>query len=131
MQASLCEWLPACDRRYIESNGYTVDCIEHSNQKAVVIRDFELPRDRFNITHSDILILLPPAYPDAPPDMFYADPWIHLKPSGRYPNQADQPHRFGDRVWQRWSRHSSEWRPGVDGLRTHVRRVRTAMETAK
>lgn len=131
MPASLCDWLPARDRRFIESNGLDVECVEHANQKAVIIRNFEMPEGKFKIDRSDILILLPPAYPDVPPDMFYAEPWLHLKNSERYPNQADHFHSFADRSWQRWSRHSTEWRPGTDGLRSHVRRIRTALETAK
>lgn len=131
MPASLCEWLPARDQRFIESNGLEVECVEQANQKALIIRNFEMPAGKFKIDRSDILILLPPAYPDVPPDMFYADPWIRLLTPDRCPNEADQPHQFGDRNWQRWSRHSSEWRPGTDGLRSHVRRIRTALETAK
>jgi len=62
--------------------------------------------------------------------MFYALLWLTLVPSQRYPRQADQPLNFSGQKWQRWSRHSNEWRPGVDGIWTMLKRVETALEIA-
>jgi len=37
---------------------------------------------------------------------------------------------FAGQNWQRWSRHNSEWRPGIDGIWTMLKRVEDALERA-
>jgi len=78
----------------------------------------------------DILIMLPPGYPDAPPDMFYCLPWLRLVARGAYPNCADVPLSFQGQTWQRWSRHNNEWRAGKDGIWTMLKRVEHALAEA-
>ena len=63
--------------------------------------------------------------------MFFTLPWLRLTEAGRYPTRADVPHMFGGKQWQRWSRHSGAWRPGVDGLHTMITRARHAIEGAR
>jgi hypothetical protein len=77
------------------------------------------------------LIILPPGYPDAAPDMFYTSPRLTLADTGREPRAANVTHDFAGRAWQRWSRHSNSWRPGIDGLQTMIARVRRALEEAR
>ena len=77
-----------------------------------------------------MLILLPKGYPDVAPDMFYLTPWVKLIPSNTYPNKADRALNFAGQNWQRWSRHNKEWRPGVDGIWTMLKRVEDALEKA-
>jgi hypothetical protein len=71
------------------------------------------------------------ACPDVAPDMFFCDPWLTLVSADRYPTCADQPHAFMGRNWQRWSRHNTSWRPGVDGLHTMIKRIEHALAEAK
>lgn len=122
--------LPASDATFLADNGIAYGLVAEAGQPGVVLRAFPLPAGRFNRERVDILVLLPPGYPDACPDMFYAYPWICC-PDGRSPLNADVEHVFAGRRWQRWSRHSQEWRPGIDGLRTMVARIRHALEVSK
>lgn len=122
--------LPIRCRRYLESRGLEFIEQDDGAQKGVIIKRLPLPEGRFDASAADILILLPPGYPDAPPDMFYAMPWLRLRGTARYPNAADQPVLFGGVEWQRWSRHNNDWRRGVDGIWTMLKRIENALECA-
>jgi Prokaryotic E2 family E/Multiubiquitin len=123
--------LPSRDRSYLEQRDIAVDVLTEGGYTAVVLKTVVLPVGKFDSTTTDILILLPPGYPDIAPDMFYCDPWLKLTSVGRYPNAADVPHVFAGRNWQRWSRHNNAWRPGIDGLHTMIKRVELALVEAK
>lgn len=122
--------LPAEDRRYLANRNLTYDEVMDSGSSGVIIRGFALPEGKFQVTAADVLVLLPSGYPDVPPDMFYTEPWLRLAQGNCYPARADQPHSFAGVRWQRWSRHNHEWRPGIDGLRTMIKRIETAIEDA-
>ncbi|ODT86215.1 MAG: hypothetical protein ABS69_00210 [Nitrosomonadales bacterium SCN 54-20] len=122
--------IPIKCRRYLTERGITFDEIEDNNQKAIILRGFSLPSGLFDALATDILILLPAGYPDNPPDMFYALPWLRLVASNSYPRAADQPVIFTGQTWQRWSRHNNVWRPGVDGIWTMLKRIEMALKEA-
>ena len=119
--------LPSDDRRYLGDCGIAYREVSNRGNKGIVLIDFKLPVSKFQVPTAEILILLPPGYPDASPDMFYVLPWLELASGGGYPCKADQPWQFEGENWQRWSRHNSEWRAGTDGFRTMVLRVRRAL----
>lgn len=123
-------FLPEKDREYLESKGFDYVEQEDGGHKGLILKGHPLPEGRFDVDRADILILLPPGYPDAPPDMFYLLPWAKLVNGGRYPRRADQPFQFIGQTWQRWSRHNREWRPGVDGIWTMLKRVGFALQEA-
>ena len=52
----------------------------------VVIKDFSLP-EGYNYEMTDILVLLPPNYPQTPPDWFYVDDNLRLA-DGRRPSHV-------------------------------------------
>jgi hypothetical protein len=110
--------------------GIKFDEVEISGQNAVILRGVILPAGRFDAAAADILILLPAGYPDSPPDMFYAQPWLRLTARRAYPRAADQPYSFAGQNWQRWSRHNDAWRRGVDGIWTMVKRIEAALQEA-
>jgi len=122
--------LPSRDREYLQSRGFAFEEIVDGTQKGVVFPTFQLPANKYDVLQADVLILLPAGYPDTPPDMFYLQPWVKLSAHSRYPKAADQPFRFNGLSWQRWSRHNNEWRPGVDGIWTMLKRVEHALEVA-
>lgn len=122
--------LPMKCRRYLTERGIMFDEIEENGQKAVLLRSFSLPQGRFDTTAANILIFLPSGYPDTPPDMFYALPWLRLISSNKYPKAADNPITFNGQIWQRWSRHNNAWRPGIDGIWTMLKRIETALQEA-
>jgi hypothetical protein len=123
-------FLPAADRDYLNSKGIAFQEIEENGKKAVILKERPLPNGRFDASKADILILLPKGYPDVAPDMFYLIPWVKLAASNTYPKKADQALNFAGQKWQRWSRHNKEWRPGVDGIWTMIKRVEDALEKA-
>ena len=120
--------LPNRCRRYLTDRKLRFEEHGESDQKAIIIRGFVLPAGRFDASLADVLLLLPNCYPDGPPDMFYTLPWLRLAGSASYPFRADQPLEFQGHRWQRWSRHNNEWRPGVDGIWTMIKRIETALE---
>jgi hypothetical protein len=89
------------------------------------------PPGKFDSSSGDLLILLPRGYPDCPPDMFYLNPWLRLTANAQYPYKADVAFDFGGVKWQRWSRHNNEWRQGVDGIWTMLKRVEHALEATR
>lgn len=123
--------LPEADQRYLDNHGIAAEMVSDGPHAGVVLKQMLVPAGKFNHPAVDVLVILPPGYPDVAPDMFFCDPWLTLASAGRYPTCADQPHAFLGRNWQRWSRHNPSWRPGIDGLHTMIRRIEHALAEAK
>lgn len=123
-------FLPSADVAHLQSKAIAYKEVEQSGQKGIILVSYSLPAARFDVVKADILIVLPPGYPDVAPDMFYLLPWVRLAAENRYPSRADQPFGFGGQNWQRWSRHNPEWRPGIDGIWTMLKRIDTALQIA-
>ncbi|AYR23404.1 E2/UBC family protein [Herbaspirillum rubrisubalbicans] len=124
------EYLPKKCQRYLANRGLPYEQLEEGAQKAIILRDFKLPQGKYDVAHADILIVLPAGFPDCAPDMFYALPWLRLNETRMYPRAADQAVVFQETPWQRWSRHNNDWRPGVDGIWTMLKRIEDALEVA-
>lgn len=123
-------FLPARDREYLIEKGITFEEVIDGAQRGVILRQYPLPAGLFDTDRADLLILIPTGYADVPPDMFYLLPWVKLTGKNALPRCADQPHVFAGQTWQRWSRHSNEWRPGIDGIWSMLKRVDHALEAA-
>lgn len=123
-------FLPAADRAYLAEKGIAYEEKQDGAVMGVILKGRRLPDGRFDSATADILIQLPSGYPDVAPDMFYLLPWVKLRNGGCYPNAANVAHSFAGQSWQRWSRHNSEWRPGIDGIWTMIKRVENALEKA-
>lgn len=123
--------LPRRDNSYLMTGGFEFTEVVDKGQTGIVLKNYVLPPDRFDSEKADILILMPSGYPDAPPDMFYCDPWLRLKAGGAYPKCADCAHAFAGISWQRWSRHNSQWRVGKDGIWTMIKRVDHALQEVR
>ena len=96
---------------------------------AVVVRGFPIPAGLEPRT-SDLLLLLPPGFPDAAPDMFWLDPPVVGAGGSVVPGTEAREQRLGC-VRQRWSRHiGGQWRPGVDNLGTYLAYVRRCLDQA-
>jgi len=125
-----CLVLPESDQRFVDDHNMVVEALADGDKKGVVFKGFNTG-GRFDHATTDVLLILPAGYPDACPDMFYCDPWIKLQGSSAWPEKADNALNFGGRQWQQWSRHNSEWRAGVDGIQTMIRRISAAMRDTK
>lgn len=123
--------LPSIDQSFLSDHGYDFEVIQEGRQTGIILKALPMPQGKFNFEIADILVLLPTGYPDCPPDMFYASPQLILKDTGQVPKACTVQHNFAGRSWQRWSRHNNAWRPGVDGLRTMLARVKTALSEAR
>ncbi len=73
----------------------------------------------------DVLVKLPPTFPDAQPDMFWASPRVTLA-DGRQP-QATSDESIGSETWQRFSWHlrPGVWKPGVSTFADFIRCIRS------
>lgn len=124
------EALPSADREYLDDRACPNEVIEDGGRTGVILKEWRLPEGLFDHDVADVLVLLPSGYPDCAPDMFYTSPELRLNATGAKPRATQVQETFAGRTWQRWSRHNHAWRPGVDGLRTMVARVQTALEGA-
>lgn len=86
----------------------------------LVISGYEIP-GRFQPQAVELLVKLPPGFPDAQPDMFWVHPAVKTA-SGALP-KATCIERFLGKDWQRFSWHLSPgaWQPGISTLRDFMR----------
>ena len=86
----------------------------------VVISNYELPQG-FAPNRVDLLIKLPPGFPDAAPDMFWVHPEVRCL-NGVVP-KATSPERLLGKEWQRFSWHLAPgaWKPGISEFRDFMR----------
>ena len=122
--------LPRRCRRYLTDKGYAFSEQADNGLAGLIIEPWKLPDGKYDHREVSLLLLLPDGYPDSPPDMFHVYPWIKVQGCGDWPNAAAASRNFHGRRWQRWSRHWSDWRPGVDGMAAWLVRVRHALEIA-
>lgn len=125
-------FLPEFDNEYLVEKGYQFDEIIDNGINGLIIKNWILPEGKYNYQVSDLLIIIPGSYPDIGLDMWYFNPSILLTPSNRPARQTEANINFNGINWQRWSRHfpANEWRSGIDGIHTYLKRIETALETA-
>lgn len=89
-----------------------------------VISDFQLPAG-FEPRCVELLIKLPPGFPDSAPDMFWVHPAVRT-PSGSVPRSTSEEPLLG-KNWQRFSWHLAPgaWQPGASDLREFLRCIRS------
>lgn len=123
-------FLPPDDLNYLSTKDIVFEEHDDGKQKGIIIRKWRLPEGLYDTDVVDVLIIIPVGYPDVRPDMFHLMPWVKLLNGNKYPNKADQSVSFNGENWQRWSRHNNEWRPGIDGIWTMLKRVEHALLVA-
>ena len=89
----------------------------------VVISEFNLPA-AYTPRAVELLVKLPPLFPEAAPDMFWVRPAVR-RADGRLPRSTTNESLLG-RSWQRFSWHLLEgaWKPGSSTFRDFVRCIR-------
>lgn len=117
------------DLEYLNSRGLNFEVKAFGNEIHLIIKDFELP-SHYAPRHCNLLLRLPPGYPNTNPDMFWTSPEVRLV-NGGVPIAAQVVENLGGVSWQRWSRHNNVWRPGVDDIQTKIRAVRTELEKGR
>jgi hypothetical protein len=88
----------------------------------LVISGYKLPAG-FQPNSVDLLVKLPPGFPDAAPDMFWISPPVRTAGGGQ--PRATSSERLLGKDWQRFSWHlaAGAWKPGVSSLRDFLRCV--------
>lgn len=81
-------------------------------------------------TICDLLVLVPAGYATTKLDSFYTYPALK-RADGTDPTSTGTETLFS-KSWQFWSRHlnDSDWRVGVDGLRTYLSYIRNELRSA-
>jgi hypothetical protein len=110
--------IPQEDQRYLQEKAYPHELRQVGPEVHVILKAWPFP-SAYLPTQADVLIRLMPGYPVTPIDMFWTSPDVKLS-SGAWPLSSATYEQHGGRTWQRWSRHTPEWRPGVDSLRTFI-----------
>lgn len=89
----------------------------------VVISDFALP-ESYAPQVVELLVKLPPLFPDAAPDMFWVRPAVKLR-NGQLPRSTSDENLLGG-TWQRFSWHlvGGAWKPGTSTFRDFMRCIR-------
>ena len=127
-------FLPEFDRDYLLEKSYHFEeKIDISTgQKGLIIKNWVLPIGKFNFQSVDLLVLIPNGYPEIRPDMWYFSPAILLASTNQPARQTQVNINFSGQNWQRWSRHfpANEWRSGIDGIHTYLKKIEAALELA-
>ena len=120
--------LRPADKAHLESLGLEHEVIADGGMICVVIHDWS-PPGGYAPDKLDLLLRLPPTFPDAQPDMYWCDPPMRVANTNQYPPQADLMESYLGRIWQRFSRHlpPGAWQPGRDSLESYLALIRQAL----
>jgi hypothetical protein len=126
-------FIPEDDRIYLDGKGYQFEEIIDNGKKGLLIKNWQLPESKYTQVTINLLIIIPDGYSDIPPDMFYTYPIIYLLPNRNLAEATGGALNFNNITWQQWSRHAitQDWRPGIDGIHTYLKKVQNALNTAK
>lgn len=93
-----------------------------------IYRGFRIPVE-YRPDRVDVLVKLPPTFPDAAPDCFFVSPAISLTANGASPRGTRQV-TILNQSWQQFSWHlkPGAWRPGVSELRDFLRCIQGRFE---
>jgi len=92
----------------------------------LVIRGFTLP-ERYKPRTVDFLVRIPGGYPNAMLDMFWVFPPVACARGG-VPRATNEFTYILDERRQRFSRHMTRWRPGIDCLATFMSAMARVLE---
>jgi hypothetical protein len=93
---------------------------EDGAMTCVILRGWTLPAG-LDRAEADVLLRLPPGYPDVAPDMWWVDPPVCCASGEKIPATQSVEVHLGQQ-WQRWSRHfaAGQWQAGIDHLENFI-----------
>ncbi|MHB1142825.1 MAG: E2/UBC family protein [Sulfuricaulis sp.] len=110
---------------------------EDAAQRFFVFLGIKPQEGQYNVPACDVLVVIPPNYPQAGNDMFWTHPRLHRSDGRPIPAVMD-PGGGDNRIWKgrefcRWSRHwgpssPGGWRPGKDDIMSIYRRIEWALK---
>jgi len=94
----------------------------------LIYRGFRIPSE-YRPDRVDLLIKLPPTFPEAAPDMFWVSPAVVITTTGGSPRGTGNVTLL-NQTWQQFSWHlkPGAWRPGISDVRDFVRCVQARFE---
>jgi hypothetical protein len=111
----------------LKEKSYSFSVAQTDGLIYLIIQAYQIPAS-YNPTSVDLLLRLPPNFPMAKPDMFWTFPHVRLV-NGSFPQAAAVfDVQYQERQWQRWSRHFTNWRPGVDNLKAFLATIRQELK---
>lgn len=124
------------DRDYERLHEAGISFREDEPNRFLIFMGVSLDDPKYNVSECDVLVVIPPNYPQAGNDMFWTSPSLSLA-DGRTIPQVLGPGGGDSRFWDgrefcRWSRHwqpglPGAWRPGKDDVISIHRRVTWAL----
>lgn len=120
--------LPPADAAYLAERGIGYTVTMDGPMTCVVFPGWPVPPG-YSRSSVDLLLRLPPGFPDVPPDMWWVAPALQLA-GGGVVEATQLTEVYLGRSWQRWSRHFTpgQWRPGTDSLESFLARVRAEIQ---
>ena len=115
--------LPEEDVECLNDLGLKWETVMEGGTKWLTVRGYPIPRG-YNHETADLALRIPPSYPDDQIDMVYFHPMLALT-NGKTIRQLT-PLTIEGKPYQQWSRHrtpANPWRPGLDGVCTHLLQV--------
>lgn len=111
--------LPPDDLAYLGGLGHPWEVVQDGTQRWLVIRDWRIPQG-LTPEVADIALRIDPNYPMSQIDMAYFRPSLGSTAGVTILSLANI--QICGETWQQWSRHRppNAWRPGVDGLESHL-----------
>ncbi len=123
--------LPPTDADFLAAKGIAYTTQPDRGMLCLVLHDWRVPAG-YNRIKVDLLLRLPPGFPDVAPDMWWINPGLRLF-NGQPIRAAEVTENYLGRTWQRWSRHFApgQWKQGIDNLETFLARVRGDMRLSR
>jgi len=120
--------LPEEDVEHLDARGLPWEAVLDGRSRVLLLHDWPVP-DGYAQRLVTLALLIPPSYPTAQLDMAYFSPAL-ARVDGAAIGALSAATITG-RPFQRWSRHRTRqnpWRPGVDGVATHLALVECWLE---
>ncbi len=108
------------DTAFLADRQIDHDVYDDGPMTCVVLRGWPLPPG-LDRSETDVLLRLPPGYPDVAPDMWWVDPPVRRSTGDQIAATELSEVHIG-REWQRWSRHfaAGQWQAGIDRLENFI-----------
>ncbi|GAO21457.1 hypothetical protein ALISP_1277 [Alicycliphilus sp. B1] len=116
------------DEAFLDQRFAFWETLVENGRRWLLICGYPVP-EGYTTRRITLALEVPPNYPGAQIDMFYALPHLALHSGNALANTEAQVTIEG-KNYQRWSRHrgpSSEWKSGVDNVITHLALVESAL----
>jgi hypothetical protein len=117
------------DDDYLKRLGLPYEVQVDGGMVCVTIRGWPVPHG-YEPDETDLLLRLPPGFPDVQPDMYWCDPPVRYAGGGGFPPAADLMETYLGKTWQRFSRHlpAGAWIPGRDSLESYLALIRRNLQ---